>query len=214
MSFNAPATEPGNYMPRPDGYAPHRRATNGMAIATLVLGVAGFLVITIPVNLILGLIALVRTRKRGDKGTVLAVIGLILSILWGVGIAIGVTQVMKSPDPHRDANGQVTTTQQAGPDKLRVGDCVARGATGNVTDIKVQPCSTPGSDKVYAVFNLPKGPWPGESASNSAAEKGCTKRYQASHRQASQESELIYFAPTKTRWSLGYHRVVCMVGAA
>jgi hypothetical protein len=215
MSFNAPATGQGNYPLGPDGYAApaHRRSTNGLAIATLVIGVAGFLVITIPVNLVLGLVALVRTRRRGDKGTGLAVVGLLLSVLWAVGIGVGVNALLKSPDPKRDANGQVSTAQKAGPDKLRVGDCVAR-ATGDVTDVKVQPCGTPGSDKVFAVFNLPQGPWPGDTASGAAADKGCTRRYQASHKQANGQYELVYLAPTKARWTLGHRRVVCMVGTA
>jgi hypothetical protein len=212
MSFNAPATEPGRYgQPGQDGFA-HRRSTNGLAIATLVVGIAGFLVITIPVNIVLGLVALVRTRRRGDKGTGLAVTGLILSVLWAAAIGVGVAALTKSPDPKRDASGQISGTQKAGPDKLRVGDCVAPSQTGEVTDVKAQPCSTPGSDKVFAVFDLPQGAWPGEAASSAAADRGCTKRYQASRARAKQESELVYFAPTKERWALGYHKVVCLVG--
>jgi hypothetical protein len=217
MSLNdAPAAEPGSHPPGPDGYASagHRRSTNGLAIATLIIGGAGFLVVTIPVNLVLGLVALVRTRRKGDKGTGLAVVGLLFSVLWAVGIGVAANALMNSPDPKRDASGQVSTAQQAGPDKLRVGDCVARSRTSEVANIKVQPCSTPGSDKVFAVFDLPKGPWPGGAASNAAADKGCTQRYSASHQQADQQSELVYFAPTKDRWTLGYHKVICMVGAA
>jgi hypothetical protein len=217
MSFNMPATEPGRPVPGPagPGGSPdhhRRRSTNGMAIATLVLGVAGFLVITIPVNLVVGLVALVRTRRRGDKGTALAVIGLALSILWAVGLGVAVSQLMKSPDPKRDANGQITAPQKAGPDKLRVGDCVAR-QTGDVTDVQAQPCGQPGGDKVFAIFQLPQGPWPGDAAAGSAAEKGCTKRYQASHK-TSESAELVYFAPTKARWALGHRKVVCLAGAA
>jgi len=211
MSYNAPATEPGRYEPGQDGSA-HQRSTNGLAIATLIVGIAGFLVITIPVNIILGLVALVRTRRRGDKGTGLAVTGLILSILWAVAIGVGVAALTKSSDPKRDASGQISGTQKAGPDKLRVGDCVAPSQTGEITSVQAQPCSRPGSNKVFAVFDLPGGSWPGEAASSAAAERGCTKRYQSSRAQAKQESELVYFAPTKERWALGFHKVVCLVG--
>jgi hypothetical protein len=214
MSFNAPATEPGRFEPGPDGSAggSDRRSTSGLAIATLVVGVAGFLVITIPVNIVLGLVALVRTRRRGDKGVGLAVTGLILSVLWAVGIGLAVATLTKTSDPKRDASGQITGPQKAGPDKLRVGDCVAPSQTGEVTDVQAQPCSRPGSDKVFAVFDLPQGTWPGEAASSKAAERGCTKRYQASRAQAKQESELVYFGPTKERWELGHRKVVCLVG--
>jgi hypothetical protein len=216
MSFNVPATEPGRFPPGQDGSAgnSHRRSTNGLAIATLIVGVAGFLVITIPVNIVLGLVALVRTRRRGDKGAGLAVTGLILSVLWAVAIGVGVAVALteSSPEPKRDANGQINGAQKAGPDKLRVGDCVAPSQTGEVTDVQAQPCSRPGSDKVFAVFELPQGSWPGEAASSAAAERGCTKRYQASRSRAKQESELVYFGPTKERWALGYRKVVCLVG--
>jgi hypothetical protein len=212
MSFNAPATEPGGWAPEQGEFAPRRRSTNGLAIATLVVGVAGFLVITIPVNLVLGLVALVRTRRRGDKGTGLAAVGLVLSILWAVGLGVGVAQLMKSPDPKRDANGQISTAQKAGPDKLRVGDCVAR-KTGDITDVQAQPCDQ-GGDKVFAIFNLPQQSWPGDTAVGTASDKGCTKRYEASHKRSNQQQELVYFAPTKARWALGYRKVVCLVGAA
>src|SRR5689334_13211774 len=123
MSSYVPTTDPSAYAPGP---GPRERSTNGLAITTLVLGVAGFLVITIPVNLVLGIVALVCTRRRGQKGTVPAVIGLVLSVLWAAGIGFGVAALMKSPDPERDASGKISAPQKAGPDKLRVGDCVAR----------------------------------------------------------------------------------------
>jgi hypothetical protein len=215
MSFPTPTTDPGGYPPRPDGYATtsHRRSTNGLAITSFVLGIAGFLLITIPVNLVLGLVALVRTRRKGDKGTGLAVAGLVLSILWAVGLGIGVATLAKSPDPKRDASGQINTTQKAGPDKLRVGDCVARSASDQITDVQAQPCSTPGSDKVFALYSLPQQAWPGNTAVQSAAQKGCTKRYQATHKRPGQV-ELLFFTPTKARWAVGYRKVVCMVGAS
>jgi hypothetical protein len=215
MSYPTPTTQPGGFPPHQDGYAAasHRRSTNGLAITSFVLGIAGFLVITIPVNLILGLVALVRTRSKGDKGTGLAVAGLVLSILWAVGIGIAATQLAKSPEPKRDATGQINTTQKAGPDKLRVGDCIARSAGTEVTDVQAQPCSTPNSDKVFALFNLPAQAWPGNTVVQSQAQKGCTKRYQATHKRPGQV-ELTFFTPTKTRWAVGYHRVVCMAGTS
>lgn len=209
MSYNPPVTEPERYG-GPAGEL-HRRSTNGLAITSLVLGLAGFLLITIPLNLILGLVALVRTRRRNDKGTGLAIAGLVLSLLWSAGIGIGVASLLRSHDPKRDANGQITTPQKAGPDKLRVGDCVARSQTGEVADVQAQPCDRPGSDKVFAIFDLPGKPWPGETASSVAAEKGCSQRYEKSHQRAT-PAELSYFAPTRERWALGYHRVVCLAG--
>jgi Domain of unknown function (DUF4190)/Septum formation len=210
MSFTGSA---GPGMEAAPGYqGPPVRSTSGLAIATLIVGIAGFLVITIPVNLILGIVALTRTGRGGHKGRGLAVAGLVLSVLWGVGIGILATSLMSSSEPKRDNNGQITAPQAAGPDKLRVGDCVARSEGNEVTDVQAQPCGKPGSDKVYAIFNLPGGPWPGLEQSNAAAEKGCTKRFDALHKNT--DAELVYFAPTETRWKLGYHRVVCLSSPA
>lgn len=213
MSFQAPATEPGWYGTGPYGGADRdrRRSTNGLAITSLVLGIMGFLVITIPVNLILGLAALVRTRRRGDKGVGLAVTGLILSLLWAVGIGVGVAALSKWHEPKRDANGQINSTQKAAPDTLRVGDCVAP-QTGEVTTVKAQPCSTPGSNKVFAVFSLPQASWPGNATSSASAERGCTKRYEASHTTAKKQSQLYYLSPSKAQWTLGDRKVICLVG--
>jgi hypothetical protein len=177
------------------------------------LGILGFLIITIPVNLVLGLVALVRTRRSGNRGAPLAATGLVLSIFWAIGLGLTVAHLVKSPEPKRDATGQISTTQKAGPDKLRVGDCIARSGGTEVTDVQAQPCSTPNSDKVFALFNLPAQAWPGNTAVQSQAQKGCTKRYQATHKRPGQV-ELTFFIPTKTRWAVGYHRVVCMAGTS
>lgn len=51
--------------------------TNGLAIASLVLGVLGFSVIPI----VLGHVALAQIRKTGDGGSSMAVVGLVLGYL-------------------------------------------------------------------------------------------------------------------------------------
>lgn len=209
-SINGPGMDA--YTSSGPGGVPNRRPTSGLAVTTLILGIAGFLVITIPLNLIIGLIALARTGRGRPKGRGLAVSGLVLSVLWAVGIGIGVAALLSSPDPKRDANGQVSEAQAAGPDKLRVGDCVAGISDGEVTNVRVQPCSRPGGDKVFATFELPKKSWAGTEATNAAAEKGCTTRFTSSGEKAGKDSQLSYLGPTETRWKLGYRRVVCMVG--
>ncbi|GLY91049.1 DUF4190 domain-containing protein [Actinoallomurus iriomotensis] len=213
MSFQAPATQPGWYGAGPDGGADRdrRRSTNGLAVTSLILGILGFLLITIPLNLILGIAALVRTRRRGDKGVGLAVTGLILSLLWAVGLGVGVFALSKWHEPKRDASGQINSTQKAAPDTLRVGDCVAP-QTGEVRTVQAQPCTTPGSNKVFSIFSLPQGAWPGESSSGAAAERGCTRRYQAKHATSKKQLDMYYFSPTKAQWTLGDRKVICLVG--
>jgi hypothetical protein len=64
----APAVQP--------SYAPAPR-TNGLAIASFVLGILGFAIIPV----ILGHISISQINKRGEGGKVFAIIGLVLGYL-------------------------------------------------------------------------------------------------------------------------------------
>lgn len=65
-------------------YAPPQpRPTNGWAIASLVCGIIGCLVITPVLAVITGIIGLGKSRRQGGRG--LAVTGIILGILWIIG---------------------------------------------------------------------------------------------------------------------------------
>jgi hypothetical protein len=199
--------------PGPTGPAggPPARTTSGMAIASLVLGIAGFLVVTIPVNLVLGILALTRTGRRGQKGKGLVVAGLTLSAAWAVGLGVLGAIAISSPEPERDAQGQITKPAQAAPDKLKVGDCVAQINTAEVSDVRAQPCGQPGGGKVFAVFQLPQRSWPGEKVADDKAGGDCVKRYERSRQQAAEESEIQYLRPTEASWRLGDRRVVCLL---
>ncbi|HEY0616317.1 MAG TPA: septum formation family protein, partial [Kribbella sp.] len=96
-------------------------------------------------------------------------------------------------------------------DKLRVGDCVTGVKEGEVQNIKIQPCNQPNGGKVYAVFDLPKGKWPGLTAVQAAAEKGCTDRYRSSNEQADSPSDIFYLHPTQDSWTLGDRGTTCLL---
>ena len=114
-------------------------------------------------------------------------------------------------EPDRDASGQVTTTQNTRPDKLRTGDCVTSVTEGEVKDIEVQPCDQPNGGKVFAVFDLPAGEWPGLAAVQAAAEKGCTDRYTASNQQAEKPSDVFFLHPVEAGWALGDRGTTCLL---
>ena len=66
----------------PYGYVPQQAGTSGLAIASLVTGICGFLCVTSLVSIGLGIGALVNIRKTGRPGKGMAIAGLILSGLW------------------------------------------------------------------------------------------------------------------------------------
>lgn len=74
------------------GYTPYNRQApvNGVAIAALVLGVMCFLP---AVGLVLGIVALVQIRRKGERGKPLAIVGAVLSslglALWIVSLSTG-----------------------------------------------------------------------------------------------------------------------------
>jgi hypothetical protein len=182
------------------------RKTNVLAVVAFVLGLIAF----VPLCVILGIVALVQISKSHDKGKGFAIAGFVVSGVWIVGI-IAVAVIAGPSEPARDASGQVTTTQDTRPDKLRVGDCVTGVKEGEVQNIKIQPCNQPNGGKVYAVFDLPKGKWPGLTAVQAAAEKGCTDRYRSSNEQADSPSDIFYLHPTQDSWTLGDRGTTCLL---
>jgi hypothetical protein len=190
-----------------------RRPTSGLAIATLILGLLGFLVITIPITLIVGVIALGRTAATRQRGKALALAGITLSLLWAGGIGLAFSAWRDSGEPTRDARGQIAKPEQARPDALKVGDCVGEITDGEIADVPATPCNQPNAGRVFAIVSLPKGPWPGEAAMDSRAGDACTKKYDA-RQQESKESEISFLRPTDVRWRLGDRKVICLVGPA
>jgi len=65
----------------PPGYVPRPR-TNGLAIASLVLGVVGVIIPAAILAVIFGPIARRQIRERGEAGDGMAVAGLVLGIVW------------------------------------------------------------------------------------------------------------------------------------
>lgn len=212
----------GGYPPGQGGYPPGQGFPpyqggqqpppgSGGTSTPAVLGFIFSLISAIPVAVILCIVALTRIGKLGQKGKGLAIAGLVISGVWAVGFATLAVFFGTGDEPDRDASGQVTTTQNTQPDKLRVGDCVTELKEGEVKDIKVQPCDQPNGGKVFAVFDLPAGKWPGLATVQSAAEKGCTDRFKAAKLKAESPSDIFYLHPIEEGWALGDRGTTCLL---
>jgi hypothetical protein len=79
------------YLPQPPapGFVPVAR-TNGLAIASLVLGILWLAWLGSLVGLVLGLVALKQIKNRNQGGRGIAIAGVVLSVLWLLGLVIAI----------------------------------------------------------------------------------------------------------------------------
>ncbi|MEV0798756.1 septum formation family protein [Kribbella sp. NPDC050281] len=206
-----PKPDPGPPPPfpnmRPVAQVPHPTLSI-QAVFALVCGVIGLFPVSIP----LGIAALDRIRKRGQRGGRLVVTGFVASGLW---IAIFASIIKNYPDssePDRDvASGQVTAAKTTRPQDLKVGDCVANLEEGTVKKVTVKPCDQPNGGRVFAVFTFPPGSWPGRETVDEKMNDGCSERWSASNEQATDPSDIFILGPTVDSWRLGDRGVTCLL---
>jgi hypothetical protein len=85
-----PPPVPGYWsQPPAPGFMPVTR-TNGLAIASLVLGILWVFWLGSLVGLVLGLVALKQIKRRNQGGRGIAIAGVVLSVLWLVGLVVAV----------------------------------------------------------------------------------------------------------------------------
>jgi hypothetical protein len=79
------------YLPQPSasGFVPVAR-TNGLAIASLVLGILWLAWLGSLVGLVLGLVALKQIKNRNQGGRGIAIAGVVLSVLWLLGLVVAI----------------------------------------------------------------------------------------------------------------------------
>ncbi len=135
-----PVSAPAGYTPPPYPYPP-RRATSGWAIAAFVLG----LLSCVPLGVIFGIIALVKTKGGRQSGRGLAIAGMVISGLWvPVGVIIAVLAATTD-------GFLVTGTVHSSP-LVTVGECFNPDINQSVS------CDQPHSDEVFAVLSLSRFP--------------------------------------------------------
>jgi Domain of unknown function (DUF4190)/Septum formation len=188
-------------------YPPPDRGVNGFAVASLVLGIIGGILLSV----IFGIVALVQMRKRPYRGKGMAIAGLVLSGVWTLGW-ITVIALAIASDADRDASGQVTGSGSVSANQLRPGDCVNDLNEGeDVLSLPAVPCAEPHEGEVFATFRLAGTSWPGETQVSRQAEQGCRDRL-PSYAPAVEEAsvELFVLQPTQQSWTGGDQGVTCI----
>ncbi|MFC7305076.1 DUF4190 domain-containing protein [Streptomyces monticola] len=198
----------------PAGFPPQPR-TNGLAIASMVLGILCFLP---PLGLILGIVALSQINKRGERGKGMAVAGITLSsigtafvvLAFSLGWAASFWGGFTDAAEESQKNGTTFT--------LKVGECFNSPTgklEGETTDIDVVDCDGAHDGEAYGTFRLDDGSYPGETRIAQIAEDKCAPladSYFGDPDSAPGNIYDYYFYPTQESWSLGDREVTCLIG--
>ncbi|MFJ9537804.1 DUF4190 domain-containing protein [Streptomyces sp. NPDC101225] len=213
-----PHGAPGPYPYRPwgQGYSPVNRPVpvNGVAIASLVLGILCF----VPaVGLVLGVVALAQIRKRGDRGKGMAVAGSVLSTvglaLWAVALATGAhSSVWSGVKEAADRHGSAYS--------LAEGDCFdAPGGSleGTAYDVDKVLCDKQHDGEVFAVFRMRGGSaYPGDGKVADIADARCYALrygYAMDAWAVPDHVDVYYMTPTRDSWGFGDREVTCLFGS-
>ncbi|WP_406442577.1 DUF4190 domain-containing protein [Streptomyces sp. NBC_01613] len=209
------APGPYPYQPWGQGYSPYNRPApvNGVAVASLVLGI---LCLLPAAGLVLGLIALGQIRRNGERGRSMAVTGVVLSslglALWVAALASGALLDVWSG--FRDAAGDKGSAYS-----LTKGQCFdsPSGSLGGVTyDVDKVPCDRQHDAEVFAAFKLTGGVgYPGDGKVTEAADARCYALrydYAMDAWAVPQDVDVYFLTPTRQSWRLGDREVTCLFG--
>lgn len=124
---------------------------------------------------------------------------------------------LPAPEAKRNEAGAIEKEAQADAFSVKLGDCLNDPGDGNITSVRVVPCSEPHELEVFHEFNLEGKRYP---VSDEALEEQilatCDPVFEAFVGRPYEDSDLDYttMEPSKGSWSEGDRSVVCMIGTA
>ncbi len=191
---------PASYPPQAPGYyqqpAPQAQTTSGFAIASLIFGVIGGVLLSV----IFGIIALGKTKAGGQRGRGMAIAGLVLSLLWTIGITVAIVAAVMAP------------THSVSALNVKLGDCLADLPSGStVSRVNTTSCDRPHSAEVAGVLKMPDGSFPSESVFTDYKQK-CRDAL-ASYSSTAMEDpnvDLAVMPPSQDSWKHGDRDMVCI----
>ncbi|WP_051970023.1 DUF4190 domain-containing protein [Kitasatospora azatica] len=205
-----PQPQPSGYPPYPAPYTawaapvpqPQATGTNGFAIAALVTALTCFLW---PVAIAFSVTGLIQVRKRNQRGTGLAVAGLVISMV-GLIATIGIA----SPNAFKGHGGFALRTGSSSTANLYTGDCFDRAGG----DVRKVPCSSPHDGEVVGSMRLQGMSYPGEDERKRQAGPVC-QQYSRDYSMddwAIPESMVVhYFYPQRDEWDTGDRETTCFL---
>ncbi|MFD6922770.1 DUF4190 domain-containing protein [Streptomyces sp. NPDC059944] len=194
------------------GYSPYNRPApvNGIAIAALVLGILCFLP---GVGLVLGIVALVQIRKRGERGKGMAVGGIVMSSIGALLVALMFATGGADDFWKGFSEGVAGSTFS-----LEKGECFdAPGDTleGLAYDVDKVPCVGKHDAEVFASVTVAGDSFPGDSAVTDQADDKCyalMDAYAMDVWAVPDDVDVYHFTPTSQSWRVGDREITCMFG--
>ena len=187
---------------------------SGLAIAAFVVGLVLPLV-GILVAVPLGIVALVKISGTRRKGRALAIIGIVASVLWWVGmIVLGL--VLASQEADRNSAGEIVSKGRIGFGDIREGDCVSipdPGGNDNIDtfDLKGVPCDEPHNAQAAAIISISGSSYPGQSSLSDQSLQPCIQAVSGLPG-ISPQFMPYRLLPTEGIWNGDSgHRVICFV---
>jgi hypothetical protein len=191
-----PAQPPGPYYPPPPGqYAPQPPGTNWWAIVSLVFGILGGVLVSV----ICGIIGLRRARA-GQGGRGMAIAGLVLSVLWVLGLLVWIVFYL------------VVGSGTVGANEVKAGDCLKElPASGLVLTVDTVPCGEPHKGEIFSMMTMPDGDFPGQFAIQEYQNK-CAPELAKYSPDTSGDPEVGLFVlyPSEDSWGEGDRTVICI----
>jgi hypothetical protein len=175
-----------------------------------VLGVLCFLP---AVGLVLGIVALVQIKKRGERGKGMAVGGMVMS-----SIGILLVTLMVATDGAGDFWDGVEEGAGGTTFSLAKGECFdAPGDSldGLAYDVDKVPCAEKHDAEVFAEVTMGGGSFPGDSEVADEADDKCyalVDTYAMDGWAVPDNVDVYYFTPTRQSWRLGDREITCMFG--
>ncbi|MEU1289503.1 DUF4190 domain-containing protein [Kitasatospora sp. NPDC005856] len=212
-----PAAPVPGYFPGP---APAPAPTNGFAVGSLVTG----LLLVAPVALVFGILALVQINRRKERGSGMAVTGLVLGTIGTVLLAIGLGAAdFSSARAGRFGQAPKAPAGSVHWSDLKAGDCYDSPDGGSTADgngdetvywVHRVACAGPHHGEVAGTALIPSGNglYPGESAAREAAGRLCRGvlgGYALDQWAVPDGMDDVYLYPTAKNWASGARYVTC-----
>ncbi|MFJ9441099.1 DUF4190 domain-containing protein [Kitasatospora sp. NPDC101235] len=202
------------------GFVPGPAPTNGFAVGSLVTG----LLLVAPVALVFGILALVQINRRKERGSGMAVTGLVLGTIGTVLLALALGAAdFSSARAGRYGQAPKAPAGSVHWSDLKAGDCYdspeggsTAGGDGDETVYWVHrvACAEPHHGEVAGTAELPdgNGPYPGESEVRASAGRLCRTvldGYALDQWVVPDGMDDVYLYPTARNWASGARYVTC-----